>query len=311
MRVAILVLDGVFDSGLSTLHDTLEVANALAGARTFEIERIAVRRRVTTGLGLAVPVAPRSRQRPDLVIVPGLAALSGDAIAARLARRDLPDACEQLNAWRAAGATIAAACSGVFVVAEAGLLAGKRATTTWWLAPTFRARYPEVELDESRMIVDARGVITAGAALAHLDLAVFLIARTSPQLARTTAHHLAHDPRTSQAQFVLQEFVAHGDPMVEKFEAWAKGHLAQFSLSGAARAVGAGERTLERRLQRVLGKSPVAFVRELRVQYAIDRLRRTDASVDDVATAVGYRDAVTLRTLIRKVTGRGVRELRR
>ena len=70
---------------------------------------------------------------------------------------------------------VAAACIGTFVLAESGLLDTHRATTTWWLAPLFRKRYPNVELDESNMIVKSGRFVTAGAALGHLDLALWLI----------------------------------------------------------------------------------------------------------------------------------------
>jgi len=173
-----------------------------------------------------------------------------------------------------------------------------------------RERFPAVTLDDSRMVVESKGIVTAGAALAHVDLALWFVRRQSPSVARATARHLVFDERPSQASYVLPDFVAHADPIVEKFEQWARRHLAEFSLLEAAKSVGASERTLERRLQSVLGKSPLSYVQDLRVEQAVHRLETTDASIDDVATMVGYRDGVTLRTLLRKKTGRSVRELR-
>jgi transcriptional regulator GlxA family with amidase domain len=86
--------------------------------------------------------------------------------------------------------------------------------------------------------------------------------------------------------------------------------LSRFSLEAAARSVGTSERTLERRLRAVLGKSPLSFVQDLRVEQAIHRLHTTAQSIEEIADAVGYQDGVTLRALLRKKTGRGVRELR-
>jgi transcriptional regulator GlxA family with amidase domain len=160
------------------------------------------------------------------------------------------------------------------------------------------------------MLVESRGVVTAGAALAHIDLALWLVRRQSPALARSAAHFLAFDGRASQAAYVLQDQLAHSDPLVEKFESWARRNLSDFSLDAAARSVGASERTLERRLRAVLGKSPLSFVQDLRVEQAVHRLHTTSQSIDEIADAVGYRDGVTLRTLLRKKTGRGIRELR-
>ncbi len=311
MHVAILALDQVFDSGLATLSDTLETANQLAGeAPPFRLTRIGVRRSVHSAQGLTVPVEAPPARRPDLVIVPALGCKTPDTIAAALERRDVADACALLTKWRGAGAQVAGACTATFVLAAAGVLDGKAATTTWWLAPCFRARFPAISLDESQMVVNAGGVTTAGAALAHVDLALWLVRRKSPSLARTVAKHLIYDTRPSQAAYVMPDYVAHADEIVERFEQWARKNLAAFSMSAAAKASGTSERTLERRLRRVLGRSPLSFVQDLRVEQALHQLETTEASMEEVASRVGYSDAVTLRTLIRKKTGRGIRELR-
>jgi transcriptional regulator GlxA family with amidase domain len=99
--------------------------------------------------------------------------------------------------------------------------------------------------------------------------------------------------------------------MIERFERWARSSLGQgFSLTAAAQAVGSSERTLARRLQRVLGKTPLSYFQDLRVERAVHLLKTGRASVDAIAAEVGYVDGVTLRTLLRKKLGRGVRELR-
>ncbi|WP_425478213.1 helix-turn-helix domain-containing protein [Pseudoxanthomonas winnipegensis] len=100
--------------------------------------------------------------------------------------------------------------------------------------------------------------------------------------------------------------------MVERFECWARRRLAHgFSLAEAASAAGTSERTLARRLQSVLGKTPLSYFQDLRVEHAVHLLRTGNASVDQVAAQVGYSDGVTLRALLRRKLGRGVRELRR
>jgi len=315
MQICVLVLDGVFDTGLSSVLDTLQTANELAqGTRAgsrLHVTVAGVRKRAKTQQGWRVPLAPLPRTRPDIVIVPALGVKSPSTLAPALERRDVAEVGATLRAWSRGGTLVAAACTGTFVVAHAGLLDGQRATTTWWLAPYFRERFPKVILEDSHMIVDAGRVVTAGAALAHIDLALWLVRRRSPALARNVAHFLAFDGRPSQAAYVLQDHLAHTDPLVEKFESWARRHLCEFSLDAAARSVGTSERTLERRLRAVLGKSPLSFVQDLRVEQAVHRLHTTSQSIEEIADAVGYRDGVTLRTLIRKKTGRGIRELRR
>lgn len=313
MKIQVLVFDGVFDAGLGLVLDTFDAAAGLAGEPELRprVALVGVRRRVRTHHGLRVPALAAPRGRPDVVLVPALGAKTPDALAEALARPELRDGMAALREHAAAGVTVSAACTATFVLGEAGLLDGKPATTSWWLAPTFRGRFPAAELDEARMLVRAGNVVTAGTALAHLDLALWFVRQRSPRLARTVANHLLYDMRPSQAPYVMPDHLVHADPLVERFEQWARRHLAGFSMQAAARAVGASERTLERRVRAVLGKTPLAFVKDLRVAQAVHRLATSDDTLADIAERVGYSDAVTLATLLRRRTGRGVRELRR
>jgi transcriptional regulator GlxA family with amidase domain len=207
---------------------------------------------------------------------------------------------------------MSAACIGTFVMAESGLLDHQRATTTWWLAPLFRRRYPKVLLDESNMIVKSGRFVTAGAALGHLDLALWLVRRVSPQLASLTAKYLIVDSRPSQSAYALTDHLVHADEIVQRFETWARARLKRgFSLDDAARAVGASKRTLARRLQQVLGRSPLSYFQSLRVERATHLLRTTNASVEDIAARVGYADGATLRALLRRRHNMGIKEIRR
>jgi len=318
MRVFVLALDGLFDTGLAVLLDAFQTANELAeisgfAAPRFEVRVMGVRKVVRTSQGLIVPVTPVStRSAPDCVIVPAIGSKMPGPLQEALARPDVRDAARALRSWADRGATMTAACIGTFVLAESGLLDREDATTTWWLAPLFRQRYPDVRLDESRMIVKSGKVVTAGAALSHMDLALWLIRHQSPRLATLTARYLVVDSRPSQSAYVLIDHLAHADPLVERFERWARSSLPRgFSLDDAAAASGASKRTLARRMQAVLGKSPLSYFQELRVERAVHLLKTTDASVDEIAERVGYADGVTLRTLLRRRLGRGTREIRR
>ncbi|MDP4300396.1 GlxA family transcriptional regulator [Leptothrix discophora] len=320
MRLHILVLDGVFDLGLAALTSTLSTAGQLAGSldpqpAPIEVSLVGVRRRVRTAQGLVVPVLPvQGLPQPDVVLVPALGENMPDTLAARLAGADVADALSALRRWSGAGAVIGAACTGTFLLAESALLDGQRATTSWWLAPMFRQRYPQVLLDDARMLVTSAGFTTAGAALAHLDLALGIVRSSSPTLAAQAARYLLVEARGSQAAFVIPDHLAHADPVVERFEGWARQRLAHgacgFSLAEAAVAAGTSERTLARRLQGVLGKSPLSYFQDLRVERAVHLLRTGTGSIDQIAAQIGYSDGVTLRALLRRKLGRGVRELR-
>jgi transcriptional regulator GlxA family with amidase domain len=314
MRIAVLGLDDAFDTGLAAVLDTFETADMLARAGgsglRYQASLVSVRRRIRTHHGFAIAAAP-PRRPPDLVVVPALAAKMPEDLGPALARKDVVETVALLRRWHRAGVRIAGACTGTFVLGAAGLLDGKRATTTWWLGPAFRQRFPAALLDEQRMVVEDGSVLTAGAALAHLDLVLTVVRAGSPELADLVARHLLLDDRSSQAPFAVQSHLAHDDALVRGFERWVRDHLAEpFDLGRAARGVGASERTLQRRVRAVLGKPPLAFVQDLRLERAAHLLRTGGQSVDEVAAAVGYGDGATLRTLLRRRLGVGVRALR-
>lgn len=309
MRICVLVVDDVFDTGLASILDTFETANELGGEQRFDVCIASPRARVKTHHGLVVPTVALPA-RADLVVVPALACKQPGTILAALERTDVMALVETVQRF-AKRTRIAAACTGTFVLGRAGVLDGRRATTTWWLGPTFRQAFPHVELDEAEMLVADAAVVTAGAALAHVDLALAVIRERSPDLAATVAHYLLIDDRPSQAPFVVPSQVAHDDEMVKKFERWIRGRLREpFELAKAARAVGASERTLQRRVRAVLGKPPISFVQDLRLERAIHLLRISKDSVEDIASSVGYEDGSTLRALLRRKLHTGVRELR-
>jgi transcriptional regulator GlxA family with amidase domain len=306
MRVAVVAVDGMFDSGLTMTLDILATANALSGqaglpGAPFEVTTVGGGRSVRTGHGLQLATTPWAELRdhpPGLAVMPAVGLRPPAEIVEVVRGHDLlatiAGLCET-------GAGLAAACSGTFFLAEAGVLDGLTATTSWWLSPAFRGRYPRVDLDESRALAIAGNVTTAGAAFAHIDLALSLVHRRSPALADLVARYLVIGDRPSQAAAAVPSLLATGDPTIAAFERYVRAHLADtIQIDAAARAVGVSERTLQRATQAVLGMSPIRFVQEVRLEQATVLLRTTDQTPAAVALAVGYQDVSTLRTLIRR-----------
>lgn len=317
MRILVLALEGLFDTGLAVTLDALGAANhvscrAMGGEPRFDVSIVGVRKKVRSGQGFIVPVEPIDPDlKPDWVILPAPKPSAPDQLIEQLQRPDVVDARAQLLRWHAKGIKIAASCMGTFLLAEAGLLDHREATTTWSLAPLFRQRYPKVALDESRMLAPTDIGVTAGAAMGHLDLALWLINKASPELASMVSRYLLADIRSSQASYIIPNHLAMADPLILRFERWARDNLkGGFSLQEAASAVATSSRTLQRRCEAVLGKSPLAYFQDLRVERARSLIHGSGMDVDAIAAEVGYEDGATLRTLLRKRLGRGVRELR-
>jgi transcriptional regulator GlxA family with amidase domain len=317
MRIAVLALEGVFDSGISIVLDALNTANELAVVASidtprFEIDIVGVRPRVRSALGFDIPVrAAEDIAAPDWVIVPAIGYKMPDVLQQALAREDVADAGVVLRKWAGKGARLGAACVGTFVLAESGLLDGEEATTTWWLTPMFLQRYPNVRLDANRILVPSGMLLTAGAAFSHVDVALWLIRQRSPELASLVAKYLVVDSRPSQAAYMIADHLAHADPTVERFDRWVRERLDKpITLDEAAAALATSKRTLSRKLEKSLGKTPVEYIQDLRIERAVHLLKTSKHSVEQIAAQVGYADGVTLRTLLRKRLGKGVRELR-
>src|SRR4051812_9804717 len=127
MRISVLALDSVFDTGLATVLDAFQTANELAAASglsssRFDVTVVGVRRTVKTAQGLTVPVRAASKRAPDCVVVPAIGFKMPDPLVRALTRPDVRDAAALLTQWAAQGATMSAACVGTFILAESGVL---------------------------------------------------------------------------------------------------------------------------------------------------------------------------------------------
>lgn len=323
MDVAILVVDGVADFGLAAVRETLNMANALREEldpppRPWNVRLVARSESVLSGHGNTVPATPFADLSGDfdLLIVPAvnLSTLSGggaDAVIHLVSSPANRPALDLISSARAAGVGLGAACTGTFFLGEAGALDGERATTSWWLGPAFRRRYPKVELDEGRTLCRGHGVMTAGAALSHVDLALSLVHLESPALAELTGRYLVTGNRKNQLDVMIPEVIARGDQLVAAFERWVRDHLAtRFLISRASHELGVTERSLQRATAAELGMSPRDFVNEIRLERATHLLRTTALTVEAVAVRVGYLNASTLRGLIRRRRDMSIRELK-
>ena len=315
MRVAVLAVDGMLDSGFASVLDGLSTANVLhleAGltVEPFEVAVVGRGRRVRTAYGSSVPSLPwreLAEDPPELLVMPSIGVRS-PSVVIDVVRRHPALGCIEL--WCASGVAMAAACSGTFFLAEAGVLDGLRATTSWWLADAFRKRYPTVDLDETRVVVHDN-VTTAGAGYAHLDLALTLVNAVSPVLAGLTAAYLVAGHRDAQVGVVPAFGRAVAPPLLVAFERYARAHLPESLTIGViARAIGTSERTLQRVMADALESSPTRYLQELRLTHAVHLLATTDLSTTAVAESVGYHSADALRAVLRRRRGQSVSQAR-
>lgn len=317
MQIAVLAVPGLFDSGLSAVLDVLATANALredvaSSILPFDVTVAGTEASVRTGHGLRLATAPvrKLASVPDLLVVPAVGCGFKSPRQVVDIVRNHP-VLGHITALHTAGSDLAAACTGTFFLAEAGVLDGLLATTSWWLGPAFRRRYTAVRLDESLTLARDGRITTAGAAFAHIDLALSIVAQESPALADLVARYLVIGDRPSQAISAVPSHLAATDPTVTAFERWVRGHVAEpLQISAVAAAIGVSERTLQRTTAAVLGMSPTGFVHEIRLDEATFLLRTTNQTVDAIAAAVGYQNTSTLRALVRRRRGTTLSALR-
>jgi transcriptional regulator GlxA family with amidase domain len=307
----VLVFPGAYPSSVAMSRDILDAAAQLAAKQGTAVP--------TWGLysleggclllrdGISVQTRRLPARRPgtrSTCVIPGLGAdpqallaqmetPQGRAIARRLARHV------------ACGGQVAASCSAVFVLHAAGLLAGRRATTTWWLAPVLARLSPQCTVDADRMVCADGPVVTAGAAFAHADLLLHLLReRFGPQLSESVARMLLLEHRHSQSPFVVPEVLASGHALVAQLSARLEKSLPQVPpISQLAREFCVSERTLSRHVRQATGKSTSGLVQSIKLRRARTLLQNSRMSIDQIAAAVGYRDATALRRLMRRVAG--------
>lgn len=323
MQIHLFALPKVLDASLGISLSLFQTANSLLRAQglppAFHVNLVAPQAgECITGAGLAlqIPKAARDLPTPDLVLLPGSYLTSPKDMDVWLQSASVQDTCNYLAdlvaRTQVPACEVAASCASTFLVAQAGLLQGRKATTIWWLSRNFRQRYPAVLLDMQRMVVKDGPITTAGAALAQGDLVMEVISRhAGAQLAHACARYLLVDARGTQSRYALAQPMAVQDPLLRQAEIWARARLHEsLRITDMANAVHLTTRTLARRFEAGLGLTPLQFVQRLRLEHAVHLLQTSTQSLAAIAPQVGYTDSNALRKLLMREVGATPDQLR-
>ncbi|WP_212829592.1 helix-turn-helix domain-containing protein [Catellatospora sp. TT07R-123] len=236
--------------------------------------------------------------RADTVIVPAPADV------------DLAPPGELVDAVRAAydaGARVASLCTGAFVLAAAGLLDGRRATTHWAHTDALAARYPNVAVDPDVLYIDNGQVLTSAGKAAAIDLCLHLVRLDHGSVvANTAARRLVVPPHRSggQAQFISTPMPAQTDHPLAHLLPWVIDRLDEsLTVEDLARQANMSSRNLGRHFRSVTGTTPLQWLLTQRIRRAQELLETTDDNVDRIASAIGLGTATTLRRHFNRTVG--------
>jgi len=308
----ILVLPSAYSTAVAATLDILRAAASIAPRMklptpTWRVVSVAGGLVPLSG-GMHVETAPiPKRFRPDdaIWIIPGLGLETPDAISACMASAHAQRMSKALCAHASHGGHVAAACSAVFLLHAAGLLAQRRVTTTWWLAAELRRREPTCTVDADRMVCSDGAITTAGAAFAQTDLMLHLLrVRFGVALADAVGRILLIDARQAQAPFVVPHMLSNGNELVGRLVARIEAALPHPpSVETLAGEFAMSQRTLSRHIREATGNSTMALVQSVRLNRARMLIESSRLTIEQVAEQVGYKDATALRRMMRKAAG--------
>ena len=303
-RIAVLLLPPVvgFDAAIPPLlfsNATDADSNALYDVVTCGLTPGPVA--ATTGFGVLPEAGPEALETADTVVIPGTRFPS-----ARSEGVLTPEAADALARIRP-GTRLVSICTGAFILAAAGLLDGRPATTHWKFADAMRRLHPEVLVDENVLFVDDGDVLTSAGLAAGIDLCLHIIRRDhGAQVANAVARYCVVPPwrEGGQAQFIDRQVPTPDHYSTAPTREWALGHLDEsLTVQRLAAHARMSARTFNRRFREETGASPGAWIRSRRVDRARELLEYRDLPIDEVARLSGLGSSGNLRHHLRRGMG--------
>lgn len=259
--------------------------------------------------GMGVPVSPHA-SFADIGSADVAIATDLEIDSAMDPRGNWPEASAFIRRMRENGTLVCSVCTGSLLLAEAGLLDGREATTHWAAAGMMEKCYPGVRLRRERILVhsgEAHGVITSGGASSWIDLALYLVSRFCgrDEAIRTAKIFLLGEH--SEGQLPYSAFIhprSENDAVIADAQSWlACNYQTPHPVAEMARRSGLTERTFKRRFKQATGFAPVDYVQSLRIEEAKQMLETGDLPADAIAYEIGYEDPAFFRKLFKRLTG--------
>lgn len=309
IRIGILIYPDCAPASAVAVTEVFNAANVLVQLRPasehlhFETRYVsAAGGPVTVESGLIFPTCAVDAEAHDVLMIPGIVHRNAGEMRDALAR--LGPECAVLQRFAQGEGMVASNCSGTFLLAEAGLLDGRRATTSWWLSKLFCKRYPAVHIDTEELLILDGPVLSSGAVTAYIDMGLWLIGHfAGDALRQMTAKILAADShRSSQSPYISAAMVqGDGNAVVERARRWLNAHMdEEWNMGELSDYCHTSPRTLLRRFQKAVGMSPVQYTQQLRVERAKGLLESTLLSLEEITERCGYANVSTFSTVFKR-----------
>lgn len=270
----------------------------------FDVKLVGVKRDVVLMNGLVTIHCEQTIdevEKTDLIIIPALSGNMKDALEKN--KSFLP----WLRKQYAAGAELASLCVGAFMLADTGLLNGRKCSTHWLSADEFRAMFPQVDLVDGSIISEESNIYSSGGANSYWNLLLYLLEKySSRQMAIMASKFFAIDmDRTDQNKFMIFRGQRnHQDELVKRVQDIIENqHHEKFTVDHLAGIVAIGRRSLERRFRSATKNTVLEYMQRVRIEAAKRKLEETSKTVSEVMFESGYSDVKAFRDLFRKITG--------
>ncbi|MFJ4676344.1 MULTISPECIES: GlxA family transcriptional regulator [unclassified Kitasatospora] len=296
-RVAVLALDGVYPFELGIPQRVFGSTDGLYRLSTCTVDGRPVR--TNADFAVAPDHGPEILATADTVVVPPYGPVPESAA--------LDPATAAALALVRPGTRLISICTGAFVLAAAGLLDGRPATTHWALADRFRALFPRVRLDPDVLFVDDGDVLTSAGAASGVDLFLHVLRNDHGTAAANRAARICVVPPWrdgGQAQYVEHPVPTVGSTGTAPTRAWALARLHRpLTLAELAAHASMSTRTFARRFQEETGQSPGRWLTQQRIALARHLLEASDLTIEQIATRVGFANPVSLRQHLHSAIG--------
>lgn len=308
MHIAVFVPQYGAIEGVTPPFRAFNTANEMLAAfdkePIFEVEYVGLSRQVPANNGEYTVNTGRllhELDRTDLLIIPPL---YGDAIEGVAANREAIPSIRKLHAG---GASVASLCIGAFLLAETGLLDGKKCSTHWAYINDFKERYPAVEVEDGAVITEYERIYSSGGANSLWNLLLYLIEKYADrETAIMISKYFALDiSRDSQSQFAIFNGQRnHSDGDIQRAQDYIEEHYAdRISIDTLAALTNTGRRTFERRFKEATNHTPISYIQRVRIEAAKKHFEADRKNVTEIMFDVGYTDTKAFRDIFRKITG--------